>query len=964
MTNPTVFISYSHKDEIWKDRLLPHLKMLQMDDVLDVWDDRRIEGGDDWYAEIDAAMEAASVAVLLISANFLSSEFILNEEVPRLLNRRDEKGVRIFPIIITPCAWDKVKWLASIQVRPTDGRPLSSGDENQINEDLTASAKEISLLLARADQRTEPPQWHPLPPDNVSTAHLPITGEYLFGRQLELELLDGAWADVNTNVLSLVAWGGVGKSALVNHWLANMVKDHYRGAKQVYAWSFYSQGTRETTASADQFINASLRWFGDPQPDEGSPWDKGQRLAHLVRGQRTLLILDGLEPLQNPPGPVSGRLKDQALIALVRELAASNVGLCLITTRQRVTDIEHYAGSTAPLIELEHLSDAAGGQLLCTLGVKGTDAELQQAAHEFDGHGLALNLLGSYLRDVCNGDVRRRDEVRLLEEDTEQGGHARRVMASYEKWLGTGPELAVLRLMGLYDRPAGAKSLAALRAEPAIDGLTNQLFSYEQKKGISGFLGRKKATPLNEEKWKRILVRLRKAHLLAEADPHNPHTLDTHPLVREHFGAQLRGQHPQAWCAANDRLYEHYKNAAKERPGTLAEMMPLFQAVAHGCAAGRHQEALWDVYWQRIKRGNEHYSTKKLGAFGSDLAALSNFFDSPWYHPVDSLREDYKAAILNFAGFRLRALGRLAEAAQPMQVSLDALIAQENWEQAARAAGNLSELHLTRGDVPAAVDVARQSVELADRSGDAFLRMGFRTTLADALHQAGRLDEAAAAFEEAEAMQKERQPTLPLLYSLPGYRYCDLLLSQGQSQEVQERAAQTLEWAMQQRTAPLLTTALDHLSLGHALAGRDFRSLADFGSLDPQAAQHLNQAVDGLRQAGTIHRLPWGLLARAALHRLTGNFERAQRDLSEVMQIATRSGMRLHECDAHLEYVRLYKTLQAQDLRGFQNLGGLEEAREHLSKAKALIDEPGYHRRDGEAEALEERLQPPNEFGV
>ena len=70
--------------------------------------------------------------------------------------------------------------------------------------------------------------------------------------------------------------------------------------------------------------------------------------------------------------------------------------------------------------------------------------------------------------------------------------------------------------------------------------------------------------------------------------------------------------------------------------------------------------------------------------------------------------------------------------------------------------------------------------------------MSNRTTLADALHQAGQLDEAEALFREAEGMQKERQPEFPLLYSLQGYQYCDLLLSQGEFSEVLRRAAQTL----------------------------------------------------------------------------------------------------------------------------------------------------------------------------
>ena len=232
--------------------------------------------------------------------------------------------------------------------------------------------------------------------DKISIAKLPITGEHLFGREEELKRLDAAWAEAGTNVISLVAWGGVGKSALVNHWLGRMAKDNYRGAARVYGWSFYSQGARETAASADPFIDAALRWFGDPDPAEGSPLDKGARLAHLVRQERTLLILDGLEPLQHPPGPDGGRLKDPGLAALVRELAAANPGLCVVTTRHKVADIGPHAGTTAPVIDLENLPEEAGAQLLQALGVNGSDGELRRASREFGGHGLALNLLGTY----------------------------------------------------------------------------------------------------------------------------------------------------------------------------------------------------------------------------------------------------------------------------------------------------------------------------------------------------------------------------------------------------------------------------------------------------------------------------------------------------------------------------------------------------------------------------------------
>src|SRR4029077_15890062 len=127
--------------------------------------------------------------------------------------------------------------------------------------------------------------------------------------------------------------------------------------------------------------------------------------AKLVANRRALLVLDGLEPLQNPPGPQAGRLHEPSLQALLRELAAFNTGLCVITTRLSVADIADHEGSSALRCDLEHLSSDAGARLLRALGVKGHEAELRSASNEFRGHCLALTLLGSYLTDAYSGDI-------------------------------------------------------------------------------------------------------------------------------------------------------------------------------------------------------------------------------------------------------------------------------------------------------------------------------------------------------------------------------------------------------------------------------------------------------------------------------------------------------------------------------------------------------------------------------
>ncbi len=147
MSKPTIFISYSHKDEEWKDRLVAQLGVLRYEGLIEIWDDRLIGAGEDWLQHIRDAMNRASIAVLLVSADFLTSEFILDIEAPHLLERRDREGIRIFPIIVRPCLWRNVEWLARMNARPKDGTPLSVGNEQQIETNLVAIAGEIAALI-------------------------------------------------------------------------------------------------------------------------------------------------------------------------------------------------------------------------------------------------------------------------------------------------------------------------------------------------------------------------------------------------------------------------------------------------------------------------------------------------------------------------------------------------------------------------------------------------------------------------------------------------------------------------------------------------------------------------------------------------------------------------------------------------------------------------------------------------
>src|SRR5260221_284648 len=571
-------------------------------------------------------------------------------------------------------------------------------------------------------------------PKKISLARLPVTGSDVFGREEDIAFLDAAWANQQVNVVTIVAWAGVGKSTLVNHWLRRMATDQYRSAELIFAWSFYRQGSSGDTASADEFLDAALNWFGDPDPRIGTGWEKGERLAKLVAHRRTLLVLDGLEPLQNPPGPLEGRLREHSLQALLRELAAFNKGLCVITTRTAVSDIADHQGTSALRHDLEHLSSDAGASLLRALGIKGDAEKLRAASDEFNGHCLALTLLGSYLTDAYSGDIRNTEEVsRRLAHDVREGAHARKVMESYRTWFGEGPELSVLRILGLFDRPTDEKALGALLKPPTIRGLSESL------------------TDLKPVECRTLLARLRRSRLLAGEDPQNPGQRDTHPLVREYFGEQLRSQQTDAWKECNRRLFNYYRTLAPQLPNSLRQMEPLFSAVICGCNAGLFLESLHEVYIPRIQRGNASFAANALGAIGPLLSVLVHFFEQGrWGSLVEtaiegqSLTAEDKLLILMQAGLYLtltRGMGapeaRICyERAEPLCHSLN------HPRLLCLALRGRLLYSLETEKLSAAMQIAERVHSLAQEQNDAALMIGAHSCMACTLYYLGDFESA------------------------------------------------------------------------------------------------------------------------------------------------------------------------------------------------------------------------------
>jgi chaperonin GroEL len=169
-----VFISYSRQDTPWLERLRVHLRPLERDLDIDIWDDSKIKPGTKWKEEITSVIAATRVAVLLVSANFLASDFIASDEVPPLLAAAREDGAVIVPLILSPSRFSKTAGLADFQSINDPREPFVNMSWVRQEEVLFQLAELIEESFT-----TSPPAQPPVTPPGVPAAPEPAAREAL-----------------------------------------------------------------------------------------------------------------------------------------------------------------------------------------------------------------------------------------------------------------------------------------------------------------------------------------------------------------------------------------------------------------------------------------------------------------------------------------------------------------------------------------------------------------------------------------------------------------------------------------------------------------------------------------------------------------------------------------------------------------------------------------------------------------
>ena len=940
-----VFISYSHDSDEHRDFVRGIADRLRKDGV-DCLIDRYINGfpPEGWQRWMENQIEAADFVLLVCTETYLR----------RYRGQETEggKGVNFEGVVISQILYDhyykNTKFIPTIPDAgsfnhvPLPLKPYSTYHLNHQYNDvyriLTGQAEYEQPELGEVRQL---PTVNTHSPRRIYSDDLPTVEGELFGRTDELALLDQALNDDGIHIVQFVASGGTGKTKLIRTWLDEN-DDKIDG---LIAWSFYSQGSGEDKQiSATPFFMQALKSLDSDKSisDFHTEEEKGEYIADLLREKRCLLVLDGLEPLQQVGRGMRGELKDRAIRKMLRCLVGGHSSLCIITTRLPVHELK--GRRQVMQHDLQNLAPEDGVALLWSFGVSGRDVDMLAAVEEYGRHALALHLLGNALATYLDGDVRKRDTLtELIGDYDDVERHAFKVMQAYQHWLAGTPELKLLYLLGLFDHPVEQEVLEVLW-EAEIPGLTE---------GVE------------RKAWLVAQRNLTQKYQMMSKHEGQGDLFDCHPLIREYFGRQLKDSQDEVWRQAHTVLYEYYKGLGKHLPDTLEEMQPLFRAVAHGCSARFEQDA-FKLYRERILRLPIYFVTDVLGAFNDDLSVITNFYSAPWSKITDTFTKKDKFLIHNLVGFRLKALGRFHDAQIPYTQASRITYANKYCSEASVNLSNISNLYLTHGDLGNATRSAEKSVEYADRSGKLTHRIHKRCNLAYCLFISGS-KEAGIFYEEAEDIATKAQRDDIMLNAIANYRYCEYLISKKAFDKVHEKVNDSLSCHGKLQKYHQLFFAVNFLARGLANLYCDSHPTSD-------AQQDLTSAIVRLNQSGQQSFIPFGYLAYAKLAQNDKCFDQSFQSLAEAYEIAEPSGMRLHLTDYHLEMARLILAVEADPTQypeatpdrkqrtlpfADQEEPGILTLKGHIAEAARLIQETGYHRRDAELAELQKALERP-----
>ncbi len=714
-----------------------------------------------------------------------------------------------------------------------------------------------------------------------------------FGRRAELARLDEAWATGTTPIVHLRGAVGMGKTTLLSRWLGERASRRFRGATQVFTWSFDPRARGAGCGSIEEFLEQALDFFGALEPtliatrhdaEDRGPWLDGLRLGRCLRYQRALLCLDGVPLL--PHGTATSlppqRVLPPAIAALLLELSRGSLTTCVLSTR---------AGSKLSLrgaedLALGPLSEDAAVELLVQRGVLARREELVRLSQSFGGHpGQLAIAAGAANVAVAWG--------------------SRALPGGLQAVLELVGDDALIEALVAGGGRLGADELRAMTArDPAgwggLDDASVQAIARARSLGVAR-LSDDGGLVLTEDSWLEHVI----------PAPTTYGALWRHPSRRLESPLERLDQAPAYRDAVRAAVLAHDAKRAVEIYVDLV------------CRRGRD-------------RYEQSYLARKLGGIAEELSIVSELFvPGPRGAFVgETLRDGVAGAdspggafFFHRVGLCLRHLGSLRESLAPLvrafELYDEAGAGYE--ERAATCANDIAELHIARSEheTALALEWAEKAVARADRAEEG--RAPFKrallaqflchATLGSVHHRLRDVERAATHFGRAgdyvRLYHQEDSEHLKKLYSRPGHQqWCFILddlsarlagglddsVRTSETTEITKGLLEHLRWAEGWVTTgdvARVTRAYHHLARGH------LGLLVDDGLPAPpdpetpwlqQSQRDLFAAVHILRANQHLWMLPEALEARARLFDRLKEGMSAEMDRDEVRWLQTLLG--------------------------------------------------------------------------
>ena len=314
-----VFISYSHRDEKWLKRLTTHLKPIERDYGIEVWHDKKLTPGSRWREEIASALETARVAILLVSADFLASDFIAEDELPSLL--RASQGIKILPVIVSPSRYARTPSLEGFQAVNDVNAPLIGLPENEQEQVLLRVSEAVEAAFAAPAGGRDSGSLSRLAVAQGGARQLRAPVSDFVGRGQELQRIAAAFSksagDNGVAVVVLRGMGGLGKTELAYKAAAQLTAQFPGGQLLVEL-----RGETDNPLPAEQALRSLILGLDPGGKVPEKPAEMLTMYQALLASAQFLILADnakGTEQLRMlvPPGGSGSAL--------------------LVTTRQRFT---------------------------------------------------------------------------------------------------------------------------------------------------------------------------------------------------------------------------------------------------------------------------------------------------------------------------------------------------------------------------------------------------------------------------------------------------------------------------------------------------------------------------------------------------------------------------------------------------------------------------------------------------